>query len=79
MKLKMTYMTNQEDRIIENLTLMTLTFAEVEALRDRMKIKENEISEVRKSLINFATSSDEITSMGSRMVLKERTHTDKSI
>ena len=44
MKLKMTYMTNQEDRIIENLTLMTLTFAEVEALRDRMKIKENEIS-----------------------------------
>lgn len=79
MKLKMTYMTNQEDRIIENLTLMTLTFAEVEALRDRMKIKENEISEVRKSLINFATSSDEITSMGSRMVVKERTHTDKSI
>ena len=72
-------MTNQEDRIIENLTLMTLTFAEVEALRDRMKIKENEISEVRKSLINFATSSDEITSMGSRMVVKERTHTDKSI
>jgi hypothetical protein len=37
-------MTNQEDRIVENLTIMVLTFAEVEALRERMKIKENEIS-----------------------------------
>lgn len=32
-------MTNQEDRITENLTVMTLTFAEVEALRARMKSK----------------------------------------
>lgn len=41
LKLKLTYMTNQEDRIVQNLTIMTLTFAEVEALRDRIKVKEN--------------------------------------
>lgn len=29
LKLKLTYMTNQEDRITENLTVMTLTFVEV--------------------------------------------------
>jgi len=34
-------MTNQEDRIAENLTVMTLTFVEVEALRERIKNKEN--------------------------------------
>jgi hypothetical protein len=34
-------MTNQEDRIMENLTVMTLTFAEVEALRERMRTKES--------------------------------------
>ena len=34
-------MTNQEDRIQENLTVMVMTFAEVEALRERMKDKES--------------------------------------
>lgn len=37
-------MVNQEDRIVENLTIMTLTFAEVEALRERIKTKESEIT-----------------------------------
>ena len=34
-------MTNQEDRIQENLTVMVMTFAEVESLRERMKDKES--------------------------------------
>jgi hypothetical protein len=32
-------MTNQEDRLQENLTVMVMTFAEVEALRERIKMK----------------------------------------
>lgn len=67
LKLKLTYMVNQEDRIVENLTIMTLTFAEVEALRERIKTKESEITEVRKSLINFATGSEDgVGSVASR-------------
>ena len=57
--MKTSEMTNQEDRLMENLTIMTLTFAEVDALRDRMKIKEEEISSVRKSLVMFAGSRED--------------------
>ena len=39
LKIKLTTYTNQEDRITENLTIMTLTFAEIEALRHRMVMK----------------------------------------
>lgn len=35
----MSEMTNQEDRIVENLTIMALTFAEVDALRQRIGMK----------------------------------------
>jgi hypothetical protein len=38
---------------------MVMTFAEIESLRERMKNKEVEINEVRKSLILVASSSNE--------------------
>jgi hypothetical protein len=51
-------MVNQENRIDENLVTMVLLFTEIEALRDRMKIKETEINEVRKSFIQMTVAGE---------------------
>jgi hypothetical protein len=51
-------MINQESRIEENLVTMVLLFSEVESIRDRLKSKETEIGEVRKSFIQMAVSGE---------------------
>ena len=76
MKLKLSQYQNQEDRIVENLTIMTLTFAEVDALRERMVSKENEIKEVRRSLVNFAGSIEEINRRSSLTPTNTQTSID---
>ena len=40
LKLKLSAMINQEDRAMENLTTMVMTFAEVESLQERIKRKD---------------------------------------
>lgn len=37
---------------------MVLLFSEIEALRDRMKVKETEINEVRKSFIQMTVAGE---------------------
>lgn len=51
-------MINQENRIEENLVTMVLLFSECEALRDRIKLKESEINEVRKSFIQMTVAGE---------------------
>jgi hypothetical protein len=43
---------------------MVLTFAEIESLRERVKNKEIEIKEVRKSFIQAISSGSDIASQG---------------
>jgi hypothetical protein len=43
---------------------MVLTFAEIESLRERVKNKEIEIKEVRKSFIQAISSGSDIPSQG---------------
>lgn len=54
----MSSMVNQECRLEEDLVTMVITFAEIEALRNRVKAKESEINEVRKSFIQMAVAGE---------------------
>lgn len=51
-------MINQQNRIEENLVTMVLLFSEVESLRDRIKNKESEINQVRKSFIQMTVAGE---------------------
>lgn len=48
---------------------MVLLFGEIEALRDRMKIKETEINEVRKSFIQMTVAGEIEANKMSRLLV----------